>query len=400
MRRYILDNALMWLRDFHVDGLRLDAVHAWPTSPPVHLLEEMAVEVAARCPRFVGRAAERSPRSPTNHRRCHAAEARGYGLDAQWSDDFHHALHVAPDGRDERLLRRLRAWARPEEGVREGVSIHDGTLVVVPRARPRRAHRHRGDAGVAGSSSATRTTTRSATAPRGDRDSEALDVDQLCAVGAGHAGRTVHADAVHGRGVGAPRAVPVLHLPPGARAGRATAEGRITEFARMGWDPRGPGSAGLRTFDALQAGLVRASTGGHAVVWTPTGSSPRCAAPGRRSPTRRSPHVACTADEETRVLTMRRGELLVAVNFGPSRSRSPWRAYDEVLFETPAGVTLRARPLALPPHAGCLLGPEEARSRLGVASGQPSRGGWFGGPHPGPAGYSAQSPRPAAGPRS
>ena len=45
MRRYVIDNALMWLRDFHVDGLRLDAVHALRDTRATHLLEELAVEV-------------------------------------------------------------------------------------------------------------------------------------------------------------------------------------------------------------------------------------------------------------------------------------------------------------------------------------------------------------------
>lgn len=57
VRRFIIDSVLMWLRDYHVDGLRLDAVHAMPDTRAVHLLEEIAVEVeslsttwAARCP--------------------------------------------------------------------------------------------------------------------------------------------------------------------------------------------------------------------------------------------------------------------------------------------------------------------------------------------------------------
>ncbi len=47
VRRYILDNVLMWLRDYHVDGLRLDAVHALIDTHAVHLLEEIAIEVDA-----------------------------------------------------------------------------------------------------------------------------------------------------------------------------------------------------------------------------------------------------------------------------------------------------------------------------------------------------------------
>ena len=47
MRRYIIDNALMWLTDYHVDGLRLDAVHALHDTRATHILEELAIEVAA-----------------------------------------------------------------------------------------------------------------------------------------------------------------------------------------------------------------------------------------------------------------------------------------------------------------------------------------------------------------
>ena len=47
VRRYIIDNALMWLRDYHVDGLRLDAVHALHDTRATHLLEELAIEVEA-----------------------------------------------------------------------------------------------------------------------------------------------------------------------------------------------------------------------------------------------------------------------------------------------------------------------------------------------------------------
>ena len=70
----------------------------------------------------------------------------------------------------------------------------------------------------------------------GDRISASLSPG-LLAVGADPgAHRPVHPDAVHGRGVGRAHALAVLHQPPGARAGQATAEGRIGEFAEHGWD--------------------------------------------------------------------------------------------------------------------------------------------------------------------
>jgi maltooligosyltrehalose trehalohydrolase len=98
VRRYIIDNVLMWLRDFHVDGLRLDAVHALADTRAMHILEEMAVEVEALSA-FVGRPLPLIAESDLNDPRLITArEGGGYGLTAQWSDDFHHALYVSLTG--------------------------------------------------------------------------------------------------------------------------------------------------------------------------------------------------------------------------------------------------------------------------------------------------------------
>ena len=98
VRRYVIDNALGWLRDFHVDGLRLDAVHALADRRAVHLLEELAVEVDALSA-GVGRPLTLIAESDLNDAKLVTArEGGGYGLHAQWSDDLHHCLHVALTG--------------------------------------------------------------------------------------------------------------------------------------------------------------------------------------------------------------------------------------------------------------------------------------------------------------
>ena len=93
VRRFVIDNALMWLRDYGFDGLRLDAVHAIFSFEAVHVLEELAVAVKA-----LGRKLDRPlaliAESDLNDPRLVRDPSRGgYGLDAQWVDDFHHALH-------------------------------------------------------------------------------------------------------------------------------------------------------------------------------------------------------------------------------------------------------------------------------------------------------------------
>ncbi|HEY0639532.1 MAG TPA: malto-oligosyltrehalose trehalohydrolase [Pseudonocardiaceae bacterium] len=98
VRRYVIDNALMWLRDYHVDALRLDAVHALVDRRATHLLEELATEVHA-LQAHVGRPLTLIAESDLNDATLVTArEAGGYGLHAQWNDDVHHALHTALTG--------------------------------------------------------------------------------------------------------------------------------------------------------------------------------------------------------------------------------------------------------------------------------------------------------------
>ena len=98
VRAFIIGNALMWLRDYHLDGLRLDAVHALADQRAQHLLAELTASVdglAAMLNRELVLIAESDANDP---RLVTAPEAGGYGLTAQWSDDFHHALHAALTG--------------------------------------------------------------------------------------------------------------------------------------------------------------------------------------------------------------------------------------------------------------------------------------------------------------
>jgi maltooligosyltrehalose trehalohydrolase len=98
VRRFAIDNALMWLRDYRMDGLRLDAVHAIIDTSATHLLEQLVAEVAELAA-VVGRPLSLIAESDLNDPRIvNAAQFGGYGIDAQWSDDFHHALHAALTG--------------------------------------------------------------------------------------------------------------------------------------------------------------------------------------------------------------------------------------------------------------------------------------------------------------
>lgn len=95
VRRYVIENVLMWFRDFHIDALRMDAVHAIKDFSPSHILEDMR--------RFVDELMAKTGRrhyliieSDLNDTRfIDSIDNRGYGMDAQWADEFHHSLRVA-----------------------------------------------------------------------------------------------------------------------------------------------------------------------------------------------------------------------------------------------------------------------------------------------------------------
>ena len=98
VRRYIIDSVLMWLRDYHVDGLRLDAVHALVDESAINLLEQMTREVETLST-HLGRPLSLIAESDLNDPKLITPrEAGGYGLQAQWDDDVHHAFHTLLTG--------------------------------------------------------------------------------------------------------------------------------------------------------------------------------------------------------------------------------------------------------------------------------------------------------------
>jgi maltooligosyltrehalose trehalohydrolase len=98
VRRFIIDNALMWLSEFHVDALRLDAIHALVDGSDQHILAELSArveELSVHLGRPLLLVGESDLNDPVVVR---PRDEGGYGLDAQWDDDVHHALHALLTG--------------------------------------------------------------------------------------------------------------------------------------------------------------------------------------------------------------------------------------------------------------------------------------------------------------
>lgn len=126
VRRFFCDNALMWLRDYHFDGLRLDAVHALIDSSAVHLLEQLATEVDA-LEASTGRHKFLIAESDLNEPRVvRPREAGGYGVAAQWSDDLHHTIHSVVTGETAGYYEDFGGMDQVGKAVQD-VFVYDGT---------------------------------------------------------------------------------------------------------------------------------------------------------------------------------------------------------------------------------------------------------------------------------
>jgi maltooligosyltrehalose trehalohydrolase len=241
VRRFVIDNALMWLRDYGFDGLRLDAVHAIFSFEARHLLEELSEEVrrlGAEMDRSLLLIAESDLNDP---RLVHPAARGGYGLSAHWVDDFHHALHRYFTGEDTGYYADFHGLADIAAALREGY-VYQGQYSAHRQRRHGRPPR-----GVAPDQMVVcaQNHDQIGNRARGERLSMLLDVAQLKAIAA----LTLLSPFVpllfQGEEWGA--STPFLYFTDheDPRLGRLVSEGRMREFAGFRWagevpDPQDP----------------------------------------------------------------------------------------------------------------------------------------------------------------
>ncbi len=98
VRRFFFENALYWIREFHIDTLRLDAVHAILDHSPIAFLEQLAITVQEQAKKLNRPIYLIAESAANDARLIRSRDLGGYGLDAQWNDDFHHSLRVLLTG--------------------------------------------------------------------------------------------------------------------------------------------------------------------------------------------------------------------------------------------------------------------------------------------------------------
>jgi maltooligosyltrehalose trehalohydrolase len=358
VRRYLLDNAAMWLTDFHVDALRLDAVHALHDESGTHVLEEMAIEVAALSA-FQGRPLTLIAEGDLNDPHLVTPrEAGGFGLDGQWSDDYHHAVHVALTGETSGYYADFAPLSALAKVCVRGF-FHDGTWSSF-RGR---------DHGVPVDTDAMPTWrlvvcnqnhdqvgNRAAGDRLSDRAPGHLDDDQLCCAALLTLAGPFTPMLFMGEEWAASSPFQFFTSHPEPELGKATAEGRFAEFEQMGWDPATvPDPQDPETFRRSRLVWEERHSGRHSVVLD---TYRRLAVLRRTVPALTDPrfgNVRCTVDEERRTFLLRRLDTALAVNFGTGPAELHVGDGQDLLSGTPSGPALDGPTLRLPGHAGALL---------------------------------------------
>jgi maltooligosyltrehalose trehalohydrolase len=331
VRRYIIDNVLMWLRDYHVDGLRLDAVHALADHRAMHILEEMAVEVEALSA-FVGRPLPLIAESDLNDPRLITArEGGGYGLTAQWSDDFHHALYVSLTGDTSGYYADFESLDALGK-VFEAGYFHDGTK----SSFRHRSHGHPIDT--------LRTPTwrlvvcwdnhdQIGNRAIGNRLSTKIDADQLGIAAMMTLLSPFTPMVFQGDEWGASTPWQFFSSHPEPELGEAVAKGRLEEFAEMEWDTSDvPNPQDPQTFTRSKLDWSEPGAPGHAELLALNTELLRIRRSYPHLTDPRFDHGHATADDAQGWLRVERGDIVIVANFSDTPS--------EVEVELEDGTTL------------------------------------------------------------
>jgi maltooligosyltrehalose trehalohydrolase len=310
VRRYIVDNAVYWMRDLHVDGLRLDAVHALHDSRALPLLEELAARVDELRDE-VGRPLTLIAESDLNDPKLIRSRAEhGYGLAAQWNDDVHHALHANLTGETDGYYADFGGLASLAKVFERGY-FHDGTW----SSFRERHHGRSLDAGmsftqlVAFSQDHDQIGNRAA----GDRLTATLDDGSLAVAAALTLLGPFTPMLFMGEEWGATTPWQFFTSHPEPELGEATARGRIAEFARMGWDPAHvPDPQDPATFERSRLDWSELEHPDNARLLA--FYRELCALRATVDP--RAPATEVSADPASGVFTFKRGGLRVVAGFG------------------------------------------------------------------------------------
>jgi len=345
VRRYILDNARMWFEEYGVDGLRLDAVHALRDDSEEHLLAALAREADALSGRL-GRPLTLIAESDLNDPVMFRPRAEGgHGLTAQWSDDYHHAVHVALTGETAGYYADFEPLSALGVVATRGF-FHAGTW----SSFRGRVHGVPLDDDVEAWRLVTFVQDHDQIGNRaeGDRISARLSPRRLAIAAVLCVLSPSTPMLFMGEEWGASTPWQFFTSHPEPELGKVTAEGRIAEFARHGWDPAVvPDPQDPATFARSKLDWSERDREPHRTLLAQYREliALRAREADLRSP--RLGELGAEIDEDARHATFERGGIRIRLNLGSG----DWRpgGSEELLFRTSPDVS--ADPVVLPPDS-------------------------------------------------
>jgi maltooligosyltrehalose trehalohydrolase len=349
VRRFVIDNALQWLRDYHCDGLRLDAVHAIIDTGAVHVLEQLACEVqelAAEVGRPLWLIAESDLNDP---RVLRGRDVGGYAIDAQWSDDFHHALHAVLTGEQNGYYEDFGSLDDLAEAL-------ESAWVYAGRYSPHRDRVHgRPHGGMPGWRFLGYLQNHDQVGNRatGDRISASVPVPRLKVGAALYLLSAFVPMVFQGEEWAASTPFQYFTGHEDRELGRMVAQGRRSEFASFGWKAEDvPDPQDRATFERSVLRWSEAESGAHAEVldWYRSLIALRRSTPDLSDG--RLDLVRVQADDSNGTLVMRRSSIVVACNLGAEEQKC------DVGGGSTATVLLSSGDVALEDGGSVRLGPD------------------------------------------
>jgi maltooligosyltrehalose trehalohydrolase len=320
VRQFFCDNALMWLRDYHFDGLRIDAVHAILDTSAIHFLEQLACEVGelqAQTGRHLALIAESDLNDP---RIIRPREIGGYGMHAQWSDDFHHALHCVLTGERAGYYRDFGSLADLAKALQR-VFVYDGRYSAFRRRRHGRP-----PSGLSGHSflGYLQTHDQIGNRAKGERSSHLMSAGRLKIAAALVLTAPFIPTLFQGEEWGATS--PFLYFTDhdDPELARNVTEGRRREFAAFGWNPEEiPDPQAVETFERSKLKWSEHEAEPHAglLAWHRRLIELRREIPALSDG--RLDRVGVNFDEEGKWLVVRRGPVAVACNLNQMTRQVP-----------------------------------------------------------------------------
>ncbi len=353
VRRFFVDNARAWLRDYHVDGLRLDAVHAIVDRSAVHILEELAREVRA-LEIELGRRLVLVAESDLNDPRVvQAHEVGGYAMDAQWSDNFHHALHALLTGEREGYYADFGAWSHLAKAL-ERVFVYDGNYAPT---RERHYGRPVGDLPGYRFLGYMQNHDQVGNRAQGDRSSHLLSTGQLKIAAALVLTAPFVPLLFQGEEWGA--TTPFLyftdHQDP--KLAEAVKKGRREEFTAFGWDPAEiPDPQARETFARSRLNWEERERRSHAELleWHRQLIRLRRTTPALLDG--RLDRVAVRYAEDAGWLVVERGPVVVAVNLTGAARPVALNRPGRLMLASDPQIALSGERVHLPPHSVAIVG--------------------------------------------